>query len=508
MKINLIEYFEDTVLRTPEKIAIKDGSREISFFELQKRAQVIATHIIKVTQCCINKPIAVYLKKSIEAIYSDIGITYSGNCYMNLDINTPEARIANIIERVNPVLIISDSETSKKLEFLSDSAIILIIDEIKNDEIDQRSINKQVNRIIDLDPLCIINTSGSTGTPKGAVLNHKSYIDYTQWAIDTFRFDGSEILGVLSPIIFDHYNYEISLMMTKGSCLVLLDNSLAAFPAKLLEVLLINHVNYIFWVPTIMVNIANLNLFSNFSLPEIKIVWFAGEVFPTKQFNYWRKHLPNAKFVNLYGPVETTVDCTYYVVERELKDEEPIPIGFACRNTDIIILNANNEIVKGSEPGELCVRGTSLAMGYYNNSEKTRDVFVQNPLNQHFIELIYRTGDIVFKNDLGEIIFKGRKDSLIKHLGYRIELGEIEHVIVNSLKIVDNACVVYQHKRKEIVVLYESSMELSVIEFRKALLNVLPKYMVPTVFKRVEILPRNINGKIDRFQLTEKENND
>ena len=170
------------------------------------------------------------------------------------------------------------------------------------------------------------------------------------------------------------------------------------------------------------------------------------------------------------------MDCTYFVVNRELKDEEPIPIGFPCRNTDILILNEHDNHVEINEEGELCVRGSSLAMGYYNNPEKTSSAFVQNPLNTSYPEIIYRTGDQVIINNSGEIILKGRKDTLVKHLGYRIELGEIEHVIINTLKIVDNGCVIYDFTHKEIRLFYESKNEIPVGELRKAISRALPKY--------------------------------
>ena len=153
-----------------------------------------------------------------------------------------------------------------------------------------------------------------------------------------------------------------------------------------------------------MVNIANMDLLTKIQLPDLKTIWFAGEVFPTKQFKYWKNNLQETKFVNLYGPIEITLDCTFYIVEKELQDNESIPIGYACKNTDVLILNEFDQVAKPNEDGELCVRGTSLAMGYYNNPEKTAMAFVQNPLNKSYPETIYRTGDIVFKNDVNEII--------------------------------------------------------------------------------------------------------
>ena len=257
---------------------------------------------------------------------------------------------------------------------------------------------------------------------------------------------------------------------------------------------------FLFWVPTIMVNIANMNLLSDFKLSALKTVWFAGEVFPTKQFNYWHKNFPYTIFANLYGPIEITLDCTYFIVNRNLQDEEPIPIGYPCRNTDILILDENNKLVKEhNKEGELCVRGTSLAMGYYNNSEKTAAAFVQNPLNSSYPEIIYRTGDIVYVNEQNEIVFKGRKDTLIKHMGYRTELGEIEHIIINKLKLVKNGCVVYNFSQKEITLFYEADSEITPAEFRKQIGKELPKYMLPTVFYYLDELQRNTNGKIDRL---------
>jgi acyl-coenzyme A synthetase/AMP-(fatty) acid ligase len=149
--------------------------------------------------------------------------------------------------------------------------------------------------------------------------------------------------------------------------------------------------------------------------------------------------------------------------------------------------------------GELCVRGTSLAMGYYNNPEKTAAVFVQNPLNKAYPELIYRTGDIVCLNDEGLIVFKGRKDNIVKHMGYRTDLGEIEHVIINTLKLVKNGCIVYNQRDKQITLFYEAAEEIPVSEFRLQIGKVLPKYMIPTAFHHLEQLQRNANGKIDRL---------
>jgi amino acid adenylation domain-containing protein len=501
MKKNLIEYFLNTANKNPEKKAIKEIDSEITFAQLHQNANTLACQIIQ-AEDIFNKPIAVFLPKSIQSVVADIAITISGNIYMNLDIKTPNERINNIIDLIKPSFIITNSKYLDVFRMILPERSIINIDELNfNNKYNVELLANRLENLIDTDPYCIINTSGSTGVPKGVVLNHRSFIDFIEVSDQVFKFTNEEIIGSLSPLVFDIYSFELCMLMAKGSTIVLIPDNLAAFPIKILEILSRETVSFIFWVPTIMVNIANMNLLEAIQLPDLKIVWFAGEVFPTKQFNYWKRILSHTLFANLYGPIEITLDCTYFIVNREIPDDEPLPIGIPYRNTDVLILNDKDELIKETEEGELCVRGTSLAMGYYNNPEKTASAFVQNPLNKSYPEVIYRTGDVVAKNSFGEIVFKGRKDSLVKHLGYRIELGEIEHVIVNTLKIAKNGCIVYQSTQKEITLFYESEIEILPAEFRKQIAVILPKYMIPTVYIRMDELPRNNNGKIDRLLL-------
>ncbi len=503
MKINLIEYFVETVKRFPERTAIIDGERKVSFAELDMMARRMAGVIIDGIRCK-NRPVAMFLPKCVDALQADLAITYSGNVYMNLDVKNPVERLRNIFNLVEPVAVVTNNRFKSILDPIvaEVGTVVINVDDISDDVpiLSQFELLDRLRNLIDTDPYCIINTSGSTGTPKGVVLNQKSFIDFMSQTFEEYQFTENDVIGSLSPVVFDIWSYEMCLLMGKGACIVVIPDTYSAFPVKILQLMHLHSVSFIFWVPTIMVNIANMGLLEKVSLPSLRLCWFAGEVFPTKQFNIWRHSLPQTSFSNFYGPIEITLDCVYFNIDREIADDEPIPIGKPFRNTDILILDDNNQnITNANTEGELCIRGTSLAMGYYNNPEKTAAAFVQNPLNHNYPEIIYRTGDLVFINERGEIVFKGRKDSLIKHMGYRIELGEIEHVIINTLKLVKNGCVVYNHQRKEITLYYEAEKEMSVADFRKAIGNTFPKYMIPVVYHYLPELRRNTNGKIDRL---------
>jgi len=356
-------------------------------------------------------------------------------------------------------------------------------------------------RCIDTDPAYIIHTSGSTGLPKGVVISHKSIFNYINWAIDTFNIGEGEIIGNQAPFVFDNSTLDIYLMVFTGASLYLIPEVNFMFPIKLLDFIKINKINFVFWVPSVLINIANLKLLNSTKVPSLKKVLFAGEVMPTQHLNYWIRYLnENTLFANLYGPTEITVDCTYFIVDRIFQDDQVLPIGKPCRNSDILILDKENNLCKTGEQGELCVRGSALALGYWNNFKKTNSVFVQNPLNDSYPEKIYRTGDIVFINDHDEIIFIGRKDFQIKHLGYRIELGEIEHIILSIFKSL-NVCVVYDQIKSEIILFYENTVEIPPSEFRINLNNVLSKYMIPTRYIKIDQLPYTTSGKIDRIKL-------
>jgi amino acid adenylation domain-containing protein len=503
MQINVLEYFEKgSLVKCRDKVAVRDQSREFTFADLERAAKNCAALILQRTSAT-SRPIPVFLPKSAESLIADLAVLYSANAYANFDVKSPPQRLKGMLQNLNPDVIITSAALAPALRALdiSESKLVFIESALGSTAAyDNAALLKRIESLLDTDAYCVIHTSGSTGIPKGVALNHRSTIDFVDWAFDRLGLDGAEVMGSLAPIYFDAYTLEFCLCIAKGATWVVVPETLAMFPPKLVDFVANNPINFIFWVPTIMVNIANLDLLATTRLDRLKKVFFIGEVFPTKHLNYWRKHLPAAMFVNLYGPIEITVACTYFIVDRDFKDDDKLPVGFPCRNTDILVLTEQNQLAKGTEQGEVCVRGSSLALGYWNNPERTAKGFVQNPLNPHFPELIYRTGDLGHWNERGELMFLGRRDFQIKHLGYRIELGEIEHAVL-QVDGIRNCCVAYNQNKKEITLFYECDNELAPGFIRERLLVSLPKYMLPTVFNHMPLMPRNPNGKIDRQKL-------
>jgi len=228
---------------------------------------------------------------------------------------------------------------------------------------------------------------------------------------------------------------------------------------------------------------------------------FSGEVMHNRVLNYWRRNLPNTQFVNLYGPTEITSVCTYYKIEKPFADDEVLPIGIPFRNCEVLILNEENEGVAEGESGELCVKGSCLALGYYNNPEKTAAAFCQNPLNPHFPEFIYRTGDLARFNEFGEVMFQSRKDNQVKHMGQRVELGEIE-ILLNAMERIDASICFYDHDAQKIIAVYKGNRADNKYIYGE-LREKVSKFMFPNILKSMEALPDNFKGKIDRTLLKE-----
>lgn len=501
--INSVAYWLDrTAERFPKKTAFVDKEHHYSFDEVRKQALSIACHIRRVLPDG-KYPIIVYMDKSADMLIAYLGIMYSGNFYSPISADMPVPRAEKILDTLKPAMaIVSRKSREGFLRFRGTDHFIetLVLEDIIGEKADEPFVREYTDRIIDTDLLYVLFTSGSTGDPKGVAITHRGVIDYIDWVTETFDINESDSFGNQAPFYFDNSILDIYSTLKTGATLYIIPEELFAQPVRLLEYLAYNEITTIFWVPSALIMVSKLKAFRNVDVSQtLKRVLFCGEVMPNKQLNIWRSYLPDMLYANLYGPTEITDACTYYIVDREFADDEPLPIGNAMRNTEIMVLDEQDKLVlEPDKIGELCVRGTSLAVGYYNNPAKTAAVFVQNPLQTAYEERIYRTGDLVKYNKFHEIIYLSRKDFQIKHLGHRIELGEIE-TAVSSLDGVSACCCLYDEAKSKIVLFLENSF--SKTEINERLSKLIPEYMLPGKVVCIDRLPLNANGKIDRVEL-------
>ena len=501
MKNSVLSWLDETAKRLPNKLALQDISGNITYQEYRSKSLAIAYKIVELNKGEMKKPVVVYLEKGKEVLVSFMGVAYSGCSYSPIDTEMPQSRVDKILEVLKPEIVITTNKLKTNFEKFNFYGSYIIYEETICSEEDETAVKPYTEKIIDTDLLYVLFTSGSTGVPKGVSICHRSVIDYTDWVTETFNITQKDTFGNQAPFYFDNSILDIYSCMKTGATLNIIPKKLFFQPVPLLEYIKYNKINTIFWVPSALIVVSKLKAFRNVDLSDtLKRVLFCGEVMPNKQLNIWRKFLPNVTYANLYGPTEITDACTYYIVDREFSDDEPLPIGIPMSNTDILVLNDEDKLVTDDEVGELCVRGTSLAMGYYNNPEKTRSAFVQNPLNKAVPEIIYRTGDLVRYNEYREIIYISRKDFQIKHLGHRIELGEIETAI-SSLEEVTLNCCLYDEKNQKIVLFVDAQVDRDYIKER--IEKLVPEYMIPGKVIYLENMPINANGKIDRIKLKE-----
>lgn len=503
MMKNVLEFLESSAAKFPDKTAFADEKIALTYGELEEKAKCIGTHIAEQLDRT-NKPIAVLLEKSPVCAVAIFGVAYSGNFYVIIDTQMPNDRIASIFDTLEPSFLLTDESHMEKAESVIAKSKILLLSECEKTVADGERLRSIRKKMIDTDPLYALFTSGSTGKPKGAVVSHRSVIAYTEWVTACFGIGENTVMGNQTPFYFSMSVTDIFSTIKSGGTLHIIPKSYFSFPVKLIAFLNERKINTIYWVPSALCIVANYDLF-RYAKPEyLQKIMFAGEVMPTKQLNYWRKHIPDAMYANLFGPTETTDICTYYIVDREFSDDEALPIGYPCDNCGILILKEDDTEAGNGEEGELCVRGSFLASGYYGDAEKTAAAFTRNPLNPHYPELIYRTGDIVKYNEYGELVFMSRKDFQIKHMGYRIELGEIE-TAVNACAEIETCVCVYDDKKDEIICIFtgKNADENKIIGQVK---NKLPDYMMPNQYVKTFAMPFNRNGKIDRKYLKENYN--
>ena len=459
---SVLNWLDETVRQYPDKNIFSDKENSISFAEFNTLTKAIGTFLTSVINP--GNPIVVMTGRHVFTPACYLGVVRAGCFYAPADATMPVLRLNQILNVIKASLMIVDRqnlEIAKKLDF---DGKILVMEDMMHTASDDEALKIAENTLHEFSPLYVLFTSGSTGVPKGVVTSHNALMCYVDAVKNVLGIQEKDVLGNQSPLDYVAAIRDIYLPIRTGASTVIIPKNEFAMPVQLFNTL------------------------------DVKKVCFSGSVLQGKYLKVWKENLPEAMFVNQYGPTEATASCTYYVVSEEVTDDTVLPIGRPYENYQIFLLNEKGSLAEEGEVGEICVGGPGLSMGYYGAPQKTAEFFIQNPLNPNYRELIYKTGDLGKYNAEGLLEFHGRKDRQIKHLGHRIGLDEIEGT-AKVLPGISDCCALYDGKNECLYLFYVGSV-LSrevVLHFR----NTMPSFMVPRKIIRLDCMPALPNGKLD-----------
>ena len=494
---NILEYLERSAQLYPEKPALVDERQSITFTQALEDSRRVGSSLA--LSLAKGQPVAVYMEKSVENLCAFWGIVYAGGFYVSFNTQLPTSRLQQMQSVLQAPFVITDEEHRANLEEVFPPHRILLYQDLVKSSVNRAALAQIRQRHVDTAPLYANFTSGSTGVPKAVVVGHRSTLDFIDHFCPIFSITQKDVIANQAPFDFDVSVKDIYSALATGATLVLVPRPLFSQPQQLLDFLCEHRATTLIWAVSALCLITTVHGLDYRTPETVNKVLFSGEVMPAKHLKIWMEHLPRAQFVNLYGPTEITCNCTYHIIDRERSYPDGIPMGQAFPNEDVFLLDGDDQLVTSPNVvGEVCVRGSALALGYYRNPDQTAAAFPNNPLNPCYPERIYRTGDLARYSTLGELHFCGRKDFQIKHMGHRIELEEIERAVSN-LPGVHRCCCVFHSEKHRLYAFYQG--ELTSKELRLQLLPTLPPYMIPNVFRQVDQFPLNKNGKIDRTLL-------
>jgi amino acid adenylation domain-containing protein len=519
----LEEFLTTQAARRPEAVALVMGDERTTYGELESEANRLARRLIDAGVTGGDR-VCLLLPKSAAAIVAMHATLKAGAMYVPIDLASPAPRVAKIVAAAEPRTLLADRSATSLLDGITREGALtpeMVVGSVEGTlegdgwasafvhEDGKEGAGETVEAAGNgNDPAHLLFTSGSTGTPKGVVIKHSNVIPFVEWATSYFGTRESDRISGHPPLHFDLSTFDIYATFSAGAELHLVPPALNLVPHRLAAFIRDSELTQWFSVPSIMSYMVKLGALRTPDFPTLRRVLWCGEVLPTPILIQWMEHVPHATFTNLYGPTEATIASSYYTVrERPKAETDAIPIGSPCPGEELLVLDSELRPVPTGEIGDLYIAGGGLSPGYWRDDEKTRAAFLPDPRSGDGSSRIYRTGDLAKVLDDGLVYFLGRADSQIKSRGYRIELGEIETAL-NALDGLSECAVVGVETNgfegTAICCAYASPAEsVEASELRERLAAVLPTYMVPSRWLRLESLPKNVNGKIDRRALRE-----
>ena len=517
---------EHSARRVPEREAVRVGDRALTYGELDRAADRLAASLIQLGLRRGDR-VGLHVAKSVDAITAICGVLKAGGVYVPLDPVAPGSRLGYILRDCGVRIVLTGPEETRRgrTEPILDAAVpldavVVVGDEGEpprglparrvvrwRDALSAGSATMVPNPTTDTDLAYILYTSGSTGEPKGVMISHRNALTFVDWCAETFAISSDDRLSNHAPFHFDLSIFDIFVALKCGASIHPVPEGLSTFPMRLTEWIERERITVWYSVPSVLTLIALHGKLGMRDVSAMRLVLFAGEVFPIKHLRSLVSQLTGPRFFNLYGPTETNV-CTYYEVDPRTISvrESALPIGRACANFGVFAVTDEGRLANApGQVGELLVRGSGVALGYWGRPERTAKGFVQNPLESRFRDVVYRTGDLVAIDENGEYLFLGRSDHQIKTRGYRVELGEIEsvlygHKLVREVAVIAVPDELIGNRIRAVVSLSEGGSATEA-ELQSYCSERLPRYMVPEAVEFKVDLPRTLNGKVDRVAL-------
>jgi amino acid adenylation domain-containing protein len=492
MNTSVLNWLDNTVKAYENKTVFTDSERSITFAEFDRYTKSVGTFLAD--KVSTNSPVIVMSGRHALTPACFLGVVRAGCFYAPMDATMPVSRLNQIIGVIKSDYMLVDKEHLEIAQKLDFDGTIFVMEDIIDTPANEDLLAKARVGLNQTSPLYVIFTSGSTGVPKGVITSHHSLMCYIDAVCKVLYINDSDVMGNQSPLDYIAAIRDIYFPIKTGASTVIIPKNEFSMPTQLFETLNKNKVTALCWSVAGIELPAKLGAFDIVKPEYLKKVCFSGSVMPCKYLKIWQEALPDVLYVNQYGPTEATASCTYYVVEGKVEDDTVLPIGVPYENYTITLLNDDNTATEQGKTGEICVSGPILALGYYGDTERTNQSFVQNPLNPNYRELIYKTGDLGSFDENGILQFHGRKDRQIKHMGHRIELGEIEEA-AKQLKGVTDCCALYYKEKEHLYLFYtgDATSKEIVLHFRQ----ILPAFMVPRKLVNLEKLPQLPNGKTD-----------